>query len=411
MSPRLDSRPTPRFSAAVERIADSAAVAAVLRLAERPDLLSLAGGLPDSRVFLPERTRETMHRVLTDNAAEALNYSPNPGVTALREYLAARMERIESVPTTTDEVIVTSGGVEAIRHSVNTLCDPGDALLVEDPTYVSALQICRALEVTPVPVAADDDGPLPEALLEATRRPAPSGRKPAVLYVGPTFQNPSGRTWPLARRRAILEVCDRADLTVIEDHAYGELHYDESPPPPLKALLPERVVFVHTFSKIFGPGLRLGWAVADPEIVRRLGLLKLGTDQCSGALVQRLALAYGESGAIEEQVLRARGLYREKRDLMFAAARDLPTRVPVVRPGGGFFLWADFGAALDTRALLPAAIEERRVAFVAGSVFHADPDSAASRGTMRLSFSQIPRDLIPEAMTRLEAAVRNAAAA
>lgn len=407
----MTPRPTPRFSAAVERIADSAAVAAVLRLAERPDLLSLAGGLPDSRVFLPERTRETMHRVLTDHAPEALNYSPNPGVTALREYLAARMERIESVPTTTEEVIVTSGGVEAIRHSVNTLCDPGDALLVEDPTYVSALQICRALDVVPVPVAADADGPLPEALLEATRRPAPSGRAPAVLYVGPTFQNPSGRTWPLARRRAILEVCDRADLTVIEDHAYGELHYDAAPPPPLKALLPERVVFVHTFSKIFGPGLRLGWAVADPEIVRRLGLLKLGTDQCSGALVQRLALAYGESGAIEEQVLRARGLYREKRDRMFAAARDLPTRVPVVRPGGGFFLWADFGAALDTRALLPAAIEERRVAFVAGSVFHADPDSPAARGTMRLSFSQIPRESIPEAMARLEAAVRSAAAA
>ena len=407
----MTPRPTRRFSAAVERIADSAAVAAALRLAERPDILSLAGGLPDSRVFLPERTRETMDRVLADSAPEALNYSPNPGVTALREYLAARMERIESVPTTTEEVIVTSGGVEAIRHSVNTLCDPGDALLVEDPTYVSALQICRALDVTPVPVAADEHGPLPEALLEATRRPAPSGRTPAVLYVGPSFQNPSGRTWPLARRRAVLEVCERADLTVIEDHAYGELHYDEPPPPPLKALLPERVVFVHTFSKIFGPGLRLGWAVADPEIVRRLGLLKLGTDQCSGALVQRLALAYGESGAIEEQVLRARGLYREKRDLMFAAARGLPTRVPVVRPGGGFFLWADFGAALDTRALLPAAIAERRVAFVAGSVFHADPESPAARGTMRLSFSQIPRERLPEAMTRLEGAVRSAAAA
>lgn len=407
MSPRT----TPRFSAAVERIADSAAVAAVLRLAERPDILSLAGGLPDSRVFLPERTRAAMDRVLGESAPEALNYSPNPGVTALREYLAARMERVESVPAKTEEVIVTSGGVEAIRHSVNTLCDPGDALLVEDPTYVSTLQICRALGVTPVPLAMDEDGPIPEALAEAARRPAPSGRRPAVLYAIPAFQNPGGRTWPLARRRAILEVCEREDLTVIEDHAYAELHYDEPPPPSLKALLPGRVVFIQTFSKIFGPGLRLGWAVADPEIVHRLGLLKLGADQCSGALVQRLALAYGESGAIEEQVLRARRLYREKRDLMFAAARNLPTRGPVLRPGGGFFLWADFGAAVDTRALLPVAIEERRVAFVAGSVFHADPESPAARGTMRLSFSQIPRERIPEAMERLEGAVRSAAAA
>lgn len=402
---------SPRFSAAAERVAGAGAVVDILKLAEQPDIVSLAGGMPDARVFLPERTREAMERVLARHTPEALNYSPNLGVTALREFLADRMGRVEGASVTPEEILVCSGGVEGIRHAVTALCDPGDALLVEDPTYLSVLHIARELDLAPTPVATDDDGPIPEALVEAARRPGPSGRRPQAFYVGPAFQNPTGRTWPLARRREVLRAAERADLTLIEDHAYTELWYDEPPPPPLKALAPDRVVFVHTFSKIFGPGIRLGWAAADPALVRRMGLLKLGTDQCSGALVQRLALEFGRSGALDEQVRLARGLYRPKRDALFAAARALPTRSPVVRPGGGFFLWADFTGALDTGALLRSAVEESRVAFVAGRIFYADPDSAAAKGTLRLSFSQVPAERIPEAMDRLRQAVAGALAA
>lgn len=402
---------SPRFSAAAERVAGAGAVVDILKLAEQPDIVSLAGGMPDARVFLPERTREAMERVLARHTPEALNYSPNLGVTALREFLADRMGRVEGASVAPEEILVCSGGVEGIRHAVTALCDPGDALLVEDPTYLSVLHIARELDLAPTPVATDDHGPIPEALLEAARRPGPSGRRPQAFYVGPAFQNPTGRTWPLARRREVLRAAERADLTLIEDHAYTELWYDEPPPPPLKALAPDRVVFVHTFSKIFGPGIRLGWAAADPALVRRMGLLKLGTDQCSGALVQRLALEFGRSGALDEQVRLARGLYRPKRDALFAAARGLPTRSPVVRPGGGFFLWADFTGALDTGALLRSAVEESRVAFVAGRIFYADPDSAAAKGTLRLSFSQVPAERIPEAMDRLRQAVAGAIAA
>lgn len=402
---------SPRFSAAAERVAGAGAVVDILKLAEQPDILSLAGGMPDARVFLPERTREAMERVLARHTPEALNYSPNLGVTALREFLADRMGRVEGASVSPEEILVCSGGVEGIRHAVTALCDPGDALLVEDPTYLSVLHIARELDLAPTPVATDDDGPIPEALVEAARRPGPSGRRPQAFYVGPAFQNPTGRTWPLARRREVLRAAEQADLTLIEDHAYTELWYDEPPPPPLKALAPDRVVFVHTFSKIFGPGIRLGWAAADPALVRRMGLLKLGTDQCSGALVQRLALEFGRSGALDEQVRLARGLYRPKRDALFAAARGLPTRSPVVRPGGGFFLWADFTGALDTGALLRSAVEESRVAFVAGRIFYADPDSAAAKGTLRLSFSQVPAERIPEAMERLRGAVSAALAA
>ena len=396
-----------RFSGAANRIADADTVIGILKLAEQPGILSLAGGMPDPGVFRLEDTREAMARVLRDHAKEALNYSPNPGITALREFLAARLARLENIHCHPEEILVCSGGLEGIRHSFNALTDPGDPVLVEDPTYMVALQVCRELGGVPTGVAGDADGLIPEALDEAAARCAREGRPARILYAGPTFNNPTGRTWTLARRKAVLEVAERRDLAVVEDHAYGELRYDGDWMPSLKSLAPERVIFVHTFSKIFGPGLRLGWVAADRRLIRRLGLLKLGTDQCSSALTQRLALAYGESGGLDAQVQRARGLYRIKRDAMLDALRDLPTRVPWIRPDGGFFLWAEVEG--DTGALLHGAIERHRVAFVAGSCFYADPDSPAARTALRLSFSYVAADLIPEAIRRLGDALRESA--
>lgn len=393
----------PRFSAAATRIAGEDAVVEILRLAERPGVISLAGGLPDPAVFQVEETRAAMERVLAEHASEALNYSPNPGVTALRELLAERMGEREGIPAHPDEILVVSGGVEGIRHALNGLCDPGDPLLVEDPTYLAALHIARELGLRPTPVASDSEGPIPEALDEVCDRLAGA----RLLYANPTFSNPTGRTWSRERRMRILEVCERRDVFVVEDHAYAELRYDGTPVPALKAIAPERVIFIHTFSKIFGPGLRLGWVAADPALVARFGLLKLGSDQCSGALVQRLAIAYAESGALDRQVRRSRALYRDKRDAMLGALEaggsDSPLGLPSVRPEGGFFLWLD--TAVDTEVLLPRAIEDHRVAFVAGAPFFADPESPPARTSLRLSFSHVPARDIPEAIRRLGASV------
>ena len=400
-----------RFSDAASRVAGADAVIGILKLAEQPGIISLAGGMPDRGVFQLEETREAMARVLTDHAPEALNYSPNPGITALREFLAERMARIENIHCTPEEILVCSGGLEGIRHSFNALANLGDPVLLEDPTYMVALQVCRELGGIPTGVPGDDEGMIPEALDETAARLAREGRPSRILYVGPTFNNPTGRTWTLARRRAVLEVAERHDLAVVEDHAYGELRYDGDWLPSLKSLAPERVIFIHTFSKIFGPGLRLGWVAADPALIRRLGLLKLGTDQCSGALAQLLALAYGEAGGLDAQVVRARALYRRKRDAMLAALEGFPTRVPTrvpwIRPEGGFFLWAEMDC--DTEALLLRAIERHQVAFVAGSCFFADPGSAAARASLRLSFSYVEEDRIPEAIRRLGDAVRESA--
>lgn len=397
-----------RFSGAASRVADADTVIGILKLAEQPGIISLAGGMPDRGVFQVAKTREAMTRVLTDHAPEALNYSPNPGITALREFLAARMARIEDIHCSPEEILVCSGGLEGIRHAFNALVNPGDPVLAEDPTYMVALQVCRELAGVPVGVAGDGEGLIPEALDETVVRLAREGRPPRILYVGPTFNNPTGRTWSLARRRAVLEVAERHDLAVVEDHAYGELRYDGEWLPSLKSLAPERVIFIHTFSKIFGPGLRLGWVAADARLIRRLGLLKLGTDQCSSALTQRLALAYGEAGGLDAQVVRARALYRRKRDAMLEALADFPTRAPWARPEGGFFLWTEVDC--DTEALLLRAIKRHQVAFVAGNCFFADPTSAAARVSLRLSFSYVPEDRIEEAIRRLGAAMRESAA-
>ena len=307
-------------------------------------------------------------------------------------------------PMHPEEILVCSGGLEGIRHAFNALINPGDPVLVEDPTYMVALQVCRELAGVPVGVASDDAGMIPEALDDTVRRLAREGRPPGVLYVGPSFQNPTGRTWSLGRRREVLEVAERHDLAVVEDHAYGELRYEGEWLPSLKSLAPERVIFVHTFSKIFGPGLRLGWVAADRDFIERLGLLKLGTDQCSGALVQRLALAYGTAGGLDAQVERAQDLYRRKRDAMIDALADFPCRTPWLRPDGGFFLWSEVGC--DTEKLLLRSIERHGVAFVAGNCFFADPNSPVARVSLRLSYSYVAEDLIPEAIGRLGEALR-----
>ena len=395
-----------RLSNAAARVADADAVIGILRLAEQPDVLSLAGGLPDPEVFRVADVRGTMDRVLREHGREALNYSPNPGITPLREFLAQRMQRVESVDCAADEILVTSGGLEGIRHALNALLDPGDPVLVEEATYMVALQVARELNAAPAPVRGDAGGMLPDALDAACRRLAAEGRPARLLYAVPSFSNPTGRTWSLRRRREILAVAERHGLAVIEDHAYGELGYDGPPPPSLKSLAPDRVIFVHTFSKIFGPGLRLGWVVANRSLIRRMGLLKLGTDQCSGALVQRLALAYGEAGGIGKQVAAAQDLYRTKRDAMLEELASLPTRGPVERPAGGFFVWLEVG--VDTEALLKVAIKRNRVAFVAGSCFFADPTSARARRSLRLSFSYLPAATLRRAVARLADALRGA---
>ena len=388
----------------MELLGSSREVTEILKLAERPDVTSLAGGLPDPAVFSLERVRESQERVIREEGATALNYGPNAGFTRLREWIAERMNAREGVDVGPENILVTSGGIEALNLVSMAVLDPGDTVLVEAPTYLAALHVFRSQEARIESIATDADGIVPEALAEKVRELARGGVRPRFLYVIPSFQNPSGATWNGERRKKVVEICDAASIPIVEDHAYAELCYEGEREPSLKSLAPENVVFLHTFSKIFAPGARLGWAAAAPDLIQKLGLAKLGTDQCANTLTQRLVYDYGRHGYIEDQVSASIELYRRKRDRMEESMRrHLPPETRWIHPRGGFFVWVALPETIDTEKLLPLAIEREKTAFVAGPPFFAD---RSGRNFMRLSFSFVPEGSIDEAMARLARAIR-----
>jgi len=382
----------------------SRAVTEILDLAERPDVISLAGGLPDPAIFPLDRVRECMERVLRDEGSQALNYGPNPGFSKLREWVSERMGTVEGVTLEPSNILIASGGVEGLNLAAMAMVDKGDTVLVEAPTYMMALHVFRTYEARIVSVHSDvSEGLDPEALRETLERLSSEGTRPKMLYVIPSFQNPSGATLSQSRREEVVALCRRYGVPIVEDHAYAELSYDAPPLPSLKALDPENVIFIHTFSKIFGPGVRLGFVAAESELIERFGLCKLGTDQCANTLTQRLVYEYGRHGFIEQQVAASRELYRRKRDRMESAlASALPEDASFQHPSGGFFLWVKLADGADSEAILAHAIEREKTAFVAGTPFF---DGAGGRDTLRLSFSFVPESQIDEAVSRLARAI------
>jgi 2-aminoadipate transaminase len=402
----MDTR-TIELARRMDLLESSRVVTDILKLAERPEVISLAGGLPDPSVFPLERIRESMERVLTDEGAAALNYGPNPGFTKLREWIAERMKLKESVSLSAENILVTSGGIEALNLFSMATLDPGDTVLVESPTYLAALHVFRSYQANIEPLPIDENGLDPDALEEKLRELSRAGTRPRLLYVIPSFQNPSGATWSGERRRRIVALCEQASVPIVEDHAYAELSYDGPREPSLESISPEGVVFIHTFSKIFGPGARLGWVAASPDLIERLGLCKLGTDQCANTLTQRLVYDYGRRGHIEDQVEASIAIYRRKRDRMEAALeRHLPEGATFAHARGGFFVWVRLPEGADSEEILRRAIAQEKTAFVAGPPFFAHPEDGSGKRFMRLSFSYVPEDRIEEAIARLARAIR-----
>ncbi len=388
-----------RYADCVESMASAAALANILNLAEKPDIISFGGGLPDPKTFLLEELREVCDLVLREQGGEALNYGPNLGYTSLREWIAARMGTIENVQAAIDDIIVTSGGLEAINLIAGALLNPGDRVLVAAPTYLAAIHTFQSHRARILSIPCDQGGISAEGLEARLEDLDKQGTRPAFLYVIPTFQNPSGLTLSLERRKRMIDICRRFEVPILEDHAYAELRYEGDRIPTLKELAPESVIFVHTFSKIFGPGVRLGWVVADPSVINTLCLFKMGGDQCSNSLTQRLVFEAGKRGLVDLQVSRAIPLYRRKRDLLLRELeRRLQGRVSWTRPEGGFYCWVRLPPGSDGGKLLETAIQQYNVAFVAGSPFFVNHQGQEN---LRLSFSFINEGLIPEGVRRL----------
>jgi 2-aminoadipate transaminase len=366
-----------------------------------PGVLSMTGGFPNPATFPGEALDEIAARLLRDDAAVALQYAPTEGLPSVRDYLGDRQEQLHGRRPGPGELIVTSGGMECIQLLCQALVDPGDAVAVEAPTYLGALMAFAGAQAGVHAVPTDEDGLSVDALEERLA----AGLRPKFLYVIPEFQNPTGRTLPLARREALVELCRRHRVLVVEDVAYRELAFDGGALPSLWSLAPDVVLQAGTFSKIFFPGVRLGWAAGPREVVEQLAAAKQTTDQCAAALGQRLVEEYGRAGHFERALPRARALYASHWEaLARALERDMPPGCAWTRPRGGFLTWMTLPEHVDTVALREAALRAG-VAYVPGSPFHVGGEG---RNELRLSFSHLTESELDLAAQRLAAVVRAA---
>lgn len=362
------------------------------------DVLTFSGGFPDPSTFDAGVIGAIAERLIGEDAAVALQYAACEGVPSVREYLCERVAEIEGRRPDAAELIVTSGGIDCLDLVCKSLVDPGDVVVVESPTYLGAIMGFRAFEADIRDVPMDEDGMRVDALAPLLRERL----RPKFLYVIPEHQNPSGRTLSLERRRALVELARTYGVLLVEDVAYRELSFDGSMLPSLWSMAPDVVLQMGTFSKIFFPGVRLGWAAGPADLVAQLAVAKQNSDQCAGALGQRLLEEYGRAGHFGPHLEQARALYARRWRLLDAALREhMPADTSWTRPTGGFFTWVELPWNVDTADLRGAA-SDAGVAFVAGRPFYADgrPSNA-----MRLSFSRLPDDRIDEGVRRLVDAV------
>ncbi len=390
----------PSFARRMQHVTASE-IREILKVTERPGVISFAGGLPAPELFPAREIAALTAEILERDGAKALQYSTTEGLPQLREQIAARA-RQAGADVDASRVLVTAGSQQGLDLAGKLFLDDGDAVACESPTYLGAIQAFTIHRPRFVEIRTDDDG-LDPADLE--RRLA-AGERLKFVYVVPEFQNPTGRSWTLERRRAVLDVCARHALPVLEDNPYGELRFEGTPLPSLLALDGAGVVIaLGTLSKVFCPGMRIGWVIAPPDVLRRFVLLKQGTDLHTGSLVQRQAAAFIERHGLDDTIARLREVYRARRDAMLAAiAREFPAGVRVNRPQGGLFLWAELPEGVDARAVLRRALEQD-VAFVPGAAFF---PNGGHENTLRLNFSTASEERIAEGIARLGAVLRDA---
>lgn len=379
----------------------------LLKLTLQPDVISFAGGLPAPELFPIEAFQEAACRVLADQPATALQYGPTEGYLPLRQFVCERMRRygIDAEPA---NVVITNGAQQALDLIGKLLINPGDRVLVEEPTYLGALQAWNAYQAEYVSVPSDDDGLCTDDLESALRV------GPKFMYVLPNFQNPSGTTLPLARRLELVRLSNKYGIPIVEDDPYGALRFEGEHQPPLVALdvdfhrsyglngrgyMEGNVIYLGTFSKTLAPGLRLGWVVAPVEVIDQIVTAKQGADLHTSTFTQMLAYEMVRTSFFDEHVRRIRTVYGERRLVMLdALARYFPEGCSWTHPEGGLFLWARVPEWIGTTELLRRAVEHK-VAYVPGSAFFADPSRGCN--TMRLNFSNAQPAQIEEGIRRL----------
>jgi 2-aminoadipate transaminase len=371
-------------------------IATIMALSNASEVISFSGGFPDPATFPGEVLADLVRELVVAGDASALQYTPTQGLPGPRAYLRERLGRLEGREPAEAELAITSGGIEALELISKTFLDRGDLVMVEAPTYLGAIMAFRGFEARIEGVEIDDDGLRVDVLADRLA----AGSRPKLLYVIPDHQNPAGVSLAAERRIALVELARRYGFLLLEDVAYRELAFDGSRLPALWSLAPDVVVQIGTFSKTFFPGVRLGWVAGPAEVVAWLVTAKQNTDQCAGALGQRLLEEYGRRGLLDRQVAAARELYQRRCRLLLAAiAAQMPEGVQWTTPRGGFFSWVTLPPEVDTAKLAQTALE-RGVAFVPGVPFFPD---GQGRNQLRLSFSKVDDEVIPEGIRRLSA--------
>ena len=390
------------------KVVKSSVIRELLKLTQRPEVISFAGGLPAPELFPIERFQEACHRVLAEKGGAALQYGTTEGYAPLREMIGHNMSRY-GIVASVENVLITSGSQQALDLIGKLLVNPGDRLLVEAPTYLGALQAFDVYGAEYVSVPIDNDG-LQTELLEGALRSGPK-----FMYVLPNFQNPGGVTLSEGRRHELVFLAEKYGIPIIEDDPYGQLRYEGEHLPPLVVIDRENlrhddgyhlgnVIYLSTFSKTLAPGLRLGWIVAPTEVITKLVQLKQGADLHTSTFAQFVAYEVARDGFLDEHVRTIRRVYSQRRDAMLSALKEFfPPEVTWTRPAGGLFLWVNLPEGIECQTLFKVALGEN-VAFVPGDCFYASGDEG--RRHMRLNFSCAQPEQIREGIRRLSVAVR-----
>jgi 2-aminoadipate transaminase len=384
--------------AARTQVMRSSAMRDLMAITARPEVISLAGGLPDTSTFPAKAFAAQMTRIAQESAAEALQYGPTEGFAETADCIVQVMGA-EGMLVDPDDVIVTTGGQQAIDLVCKTLVDPGDVVVCEAPTYPGAVPVFCSYQAEVIQIECDADGMRVEELESVLGRLDGEGRRPKFVYSVPSFQNPAGVTLSLERRRRLVELARHRELLLIEDNPYGLLRFGGEPLPPLYQLDGgDFVIYIGTFSKILSPGIRLGWAVAPPPVMEKIVLGKQASDLCTSTLTQHFVREYFSEGRWQEYVQSLTEIYRERRDQMLASlAEHFPRQATWTEPEGGLFIWATLPDYIDTADLLAKALRQD-VAFVPGQAAYVD---GRGHNSMRLNFSGVDGDEIQEGIRRI----------
>lgn len=370
-------------------------IRALLALTAKPEVISFAGGMPAPELFPTEGVKEAACKVMDSKGKVALQYTTTEGYLPLREKIVARMAAKNNIKTTVDNIMITSGSQQGLDFSARIFLNPGDVVLVESPSYLGALNAFKACQPTFVEVPTDDHGMIPEELEKILA----TTENVKMIYVIPDFQNPTGKTWTMDRREKFMDLVNKYEIPVIEDNPYGELRFEGEFLPSLKSMdTKDLVIFLGTMSKIFAPGLRIGWICASKEILGKYNFIKQGADLQSSTIDQLIADQFLEDNDLDAHVEKIKAVYVKRRDAMLKTMEEtFPADVKFTHPEGGLFTWCVLPEYMDAKVIAPQCLE-KNVAYVPGGSFF---PNGGKENHFRLNYSCMPEEKIVEGITKI----------